>query len=104
MKTSHLLPLTLVLLLAAGTASATLPVPSDAAKANTLDNARQMAEAAAKAAHACKVANFQLCKVQDKVAADYMARSKKAGTAVKPAVATPACADPGPFVAAAPAK
>ncbi len=97
MKTSHLLPLTLVLLLAAGTASAKLPVPSDEAKAKA-------AEAAAKAAHAGKVANFQLCKVQDKVAADYMARSKKAGTAVKPAVATPACADPGPFVAAAPAK
>lgn len=97
MKISSSLPLTLALLLGAGTALAKLPPPSDEAKAKA-------AEAAAKAAHGGKVANYQLCKVQDKVAADYMARAKKAGTAVKPAVATPACADPGPFVAAAPAK
>jgi hypothetical protein len=97
MKIALSLPLTLALVLGAGTALAKLPPPSDEAKAKA-------AEAAAKAAHAGKVANYQLCKVQDKVAADYMARAKKEGTAVKPAVATPACADPGPFIAAAPAK
>lgn len=82
-----------------------LPPPSDEAKAKA-------AEAGAKAAHAGKVGAFQLCKSQDKVAADYMARAKKNGVATKPSVSTPPCADPGAFTpapmaaapAAAPAK
>jgi hypothetical protein len=87
------------LALACGTASAKLPAPSDEAKAKA-------AEAAAKAAHAGKVGNYQLCKSMDRVAADYFARAKKTGAATKPALATPACADPGPMAAAAaaPAK
>ena len=34
----------------------------------------------------------------DRVAANYHAAAKKAGQAVPPPVATPACTDPGPFV------
>lgn len=56
-----------------------------------------------KAAWSAKVANYQLCQVQDKVAAQYL-KSKEG--AKKPTVETPPCADPGPYVpttAAAPA-
>jgi hypothetical protein len=74
----------------AATASAKLPPPSDEAKAKA-------AEAAAKTAHGNKVADYQLCKSMDKVAATYLADAKKAGKDVKP-TATPACTDPGAFV------
>ncbi len=77
-------------------ALAKLPAPTDAAKATA-------AEAGAKAAHGNKVADFQLCRSMDKVAAHYFGDAKKAGKEGKPATATPACADPGPFVAVAPA-
>lgn len=70
-------------------ALAKLPPPSDEAKAKA-------AEAAAKAAHAGKVEAYQLCKAQDRVAAYYRKTHKDAPKAA----ATPACADPGPFVAA----
>lgn len=82
-------------------AAAKLPAPSDEAKAKA-------AEAAAKTAHTGKVEAYLLCKSMDKVAAGYYADAKKAGKKVNPPTATPACADPGPFVytpapAAAPA-
>jgi hypothetical protein len=101
---THSTLLTLVLAAAAAVVStaawAKLPPPSDEAKAKA-------AEAAAKTAHGDKVGGFQLCKSQDKVAAHYVAWAKTAGKETKPATATPACADPGPFVyplpAAAPA-
>jgi hypothetical protein len=97
MKTSlrHLLPATAALLLA-GSAWAKLPPPSDEAKAKA-------AEAAAKAAHGNKVANYQLCVSMEKVAAGYYASVKQAGKEVKPATATPACENPGPFVYVPPA-
>jgi hypothetical protein len=76
-------------LLAAGAAVAKLPPPSDEAKAKA-------AEAAAKTAHGNKVADFQLCKSMDRVAAVYLGEAKKAGKDVKP-TATAACADPGAF-------
>jgi hypothetical protein len=79
-----------------GLAAAKLPPPSDEAKAKA-------AEAAAKTAHGNQVANFQLCKSMDRVAATYMADAKKAGKEVKPATATAPCADPGPFVYPPPA-
>ena len=79
----------------AAPALAKLPAPGDEAKAKA-------AEAAEKAAHAGKVAGFQLCKSMDKVAAEYFAAAKKAGKETKPPVATPPCADPGPFAGAAP--
>lgn len=77
-------------LLAASTSAvlAKLPPPSDEAKAKA-------AEAAAKTAWTDKVSAFQLCKAMDSAAAHY----RKDNKAAKPAVATPPCADPGPFVA-----
>ena len=85
------------LLLCAAATQAKLPAPSDEAKTKA-------AEAAAKTAWSNKVADYQLCKSMDRVAAKYDADAKKAGKATKPPTATPACADPGPFVAAAPAS
>ncbi len=86
------------LLLAAVTlAQAKLPAPSDEAKAKA-------AEAAAKTAWTDKVSGYQLCKAQDKVAADYQAQAKKAGHAASAPVATPPCADPGPFAYVAPGE
>ena len=75
---------------------AKLPAPSDEAKAKA-------AEAAAKTAHGNKVADFQLCKSREKIAAHYYKTAKATGKQTTPPVATPPCADPGPFVAAAPA-
>ena len=76
---------------AAVPAWAKLPPPSDEAKAKA-------AEAAAKAAHGGKADGYKLCKTMDRVAASYYAGAKKSGQATKPPVATPPCADPGPFV------
>jgi hypothetical protein len=78
----------LAALFAAG-AWAKLPPPSEEAKAKA-------AEAAAKTAHGNKVADFQLCKSMDKVAAKYVADAKKAGKDLTP-TATPPCTDPGQF-------
>ena len=75
----------------ASAAVAKLPAPSDEAKAKA-------AEAAAKTGWGNQVANFQLCKSMDQVAANYQKDAKKAGKELKPPVATPPCADPGPFV------
>lgn len=74
-----------------GAALAKLPAPSDEAKAKA-------AEAAAKAAWNGKVDAFHLCKVQDKLAAAYLAQTKREGKKIEAPVATPPCADPGPFV------
>ena len=87
-----------LLTLAFGAALAKLPAPvlSDEAKAKA-------AEATAKTAHGNKVADFQLCKSMERVAARYQAEAKKAGKEVKPPTETPPCADPGPFVYPPPA-
>ena len=77
------------LLLSAG-AQAKLPPLNDEAKAKA-------AETAAKTAWTNKLADFQLCKVMDRVAAAYRANAKTAGKEAPPAVETPACTDPGPF-------
>ena len=53
------------------------------------------AEAAAKTAHGNKVADYQLCKSREKVAACYYKTTGKGKPA--PKEATPACADPGPY-------
>jgi hypothetical protein len=90
---------TLALLsLAAMAAGAKMPAPvlSDEAKAKA-------AEAAAKTAWANKLADFQLCRSMDRVAARYQAEAKQAGKDAKPATATPPCADPGAFVYPPPA-
>jgi len=96
LKTAALALCCAVAALAAAPALAKLPPPSDEAKAKA-------APAAAKTAHDGKVANYQLCKSMDKLAAGYFAQAKKEGKAVKPAEKTDACADPGAFVYTPPA-
>jgi hypothetical protein len=91
MKRSVLL---LSLVFTSGLALAKLPPLSDEAKAKA-------AEAAAKAAYGGKVANFQLCKAQDRVAAVYLVGAKKSMKDVQ-TTPTPPCTDPGPFVFVAP--
>ena len=83
--------------LVATAALAKLPAPSDEAKAKA-------AETAAKAAHAGKTDGYKLCLAMSRVAAGYQARSKLAGKPASAPADTPACADPGPFVAAATAS
>jgi hypothetical protein len=80
-------------------AVAKLPPLSEEAKAKA-------AEAAAKTAHGNKVADFQLCKSREKVAAHYYKTNGKGKAAP---TATPACVDPGAYkpaemTAAAPAS
>jgi hypothetical protein len=69
-------------------AAAKLPPLSDEAKAKA-------DEAKAKADHSTKVAAYQTCKAQDRVAAHYFKTAKKDP---KGAPTLPPCADPGPFV------
>ena len=85
-----------LLALVAGSALAKMPVPmlSDEAKAKA-------AEAAAKTAYGNKLADYQLCKSMDRVAAVYAGDAKKAGKEIKP-TPTPPCTDPGPFAYKAP--
>lgn len=71
-------------------AMAKLPALSDEAKAKA-------AEAAAKTAHGNKVADFQLCKSREKVAAHYYKTAKSTGAKTNAPVATPACTDPGAY-------
>ena len=93
MKTVALIAVAAV---AATSVYAKLPPPSDEAKAKA-------AETAAKTAHGTAVANYQLCKSMDSVAAKYQAAAKQAGKAASAPVATPPCTDPGPFVYTPPA-
>ncbi|MCM2252902.1 MAG: hypothetical protein NDJ19_11135 [Ramlibacter sp.] len=81
---------------------AKLPPPDEAAKAKA-------AETTAKAAWQAKVDGYQLCKVQDKIAAQYMkTAARKPAAAAAPAPATPpaaaASASAAPATAAAPAQ
>jgi hypothetical protein len=83
-------------------AFAKLPPPDDAAKAKA-------AETAAKAAWQAKVNGYQLCKAQDKVAAQYMksaAKKPAAPAAGAPVATATAAAAPAPAAptAAAPAQ
>lgn len=73
-------------------AFAKLPAPNPTPEAKA-----KAAETAAKTAWAGKVDSFKLCQAQDQVAARYRASAAAAGKTVPPAVATPACADPGAF-------
>ena len=82
--------LTSLLLCASTLALAKLPPLSDEARAKA-------AETAAKTAWNGKVAAYQLCEVQDKIAASYLASAKAAGKDVSSAAPGPACADPGAF-------
>ncbi|HEY8048106.1 MAG TPA: hypothetical protein VIE63_02965 [Ramlibacter sp.] len=79
--------------------SAKLPAPDAAAKAKA-------AEAAAKAGWQAKVDAYELCKVQDKIAAKYGRHAgkqdAKAAPAAKPAAPAPSGSTPTPAVASAP--
>ena len=95
MKIFSLSAVCAVSVLCASAAFAKLPAPDDAAKAKA-------AEAAATAAWTGKVDNYLLCNAQDRAAANFFANAKAEGREVKPAIATPPCADPGPFAYVAP--
>jgi len=83
-----------VLVAAGGLAYAKLPPPDDETKAKA-------AETTAKAAWQAKVDGYQLCKAQDKTAAQYMKTSgKTAANGAKPAPAAPAPAAQPPVAAA----
>ncbi len=69
-------------------ALAKLPAPTPEAKAKA-------DEAKAKTAHGDKVNAYKLCLAMDRTAAQYF---KSSGKDPGSATATPACADPGPFV------
>jgi len=73
-------------------AGAKLPAPSDDAKAKT-------AAAAVRTAWSDNVAAYQLCRAMDRSAARYRDGMKAASKEAPAAVETPACVDPGPFVA-----
>jgi hypothetical protein len=79
-------------LMVMGGAAAKLPALSDEAKAKA-------AETKNKADWSNKVASYQLCQSQDKVAAGYLKSKGKA----KPATEVPPCVNPGAYVALPPA-
>lgn len=83
--------LTALIIALSGAAYAKLPPPSEEAKAKA-------EEAKAKAAHGDKVGAYKLCLAMNQVAERYAKEQKAKGHTVKP-VETPACQDPGPFVA-----
>lgn len=90
---------TALMIAVSGVTHAKLPPPSEEAKAKA-------EEAKAKAAHGDKVGAYKLCLAMNNVAERYAKEQKAKGNTVKPAE-TPACQDPGPFVAPgdmAPAK
>lgn len=80
--------------LLAAPAFAALPAPSPEAKAKA-------AEAAAKSAWADKVGAYQLCAVEDRIADTYRKNAIAAGKDVPPEAQMAACANPGPYAAAA---
>lgn len=90
----HRLAIALLASVLAGSALAKLPPLSDDAKAKA-------AAAAAKAAWTDKVGLYEVCRSMDRAAEVYRMNAKAASKDVAPPVAVPACADPGPFVAAA---
>ncbi len=81
----------------AGPAIAKLPPPTDQAKAKA-------AETVAKTAWTDKVGGYQLCQAMNRTADRYREAEKAAGKEAPAAVETPACTDPGAFVAPVPAE
>jgi len=75
----------------AGSCFATLPPATDEAKAKA-------AEVTAKSAWTDKVGAYQLCVATDVVANQYRKALKADGKDAPTPVATPACANPGPYV------
>ncbi|MEO5606025.1 MAG: hypothetical protein ABIR13_00365 [Polaromonas sp.] len=83
--------LTTLLASACTLALAKLPPLSPEAKAKA-------EETAAKSAWSGKVDVYQLCQSQDRVVAAYFKTAQAAGKPTQPALATPPCTNPGPFV------
>jgi hypothetical protein len=81
-----------VVVAACGSVLAKLPPLSDDAKAKA-------SEAAAKAAWADKVGLYKLCLSMDRVADGYRKGAKAAGKDAPAPTASPACSDPGAYVA-----
>jgi hypothetical protein len=75
----------------AGSSLATLPPPTEQAKA-------QAALTAARTAWTDKVAQYKLCLAIDRTAARYRDSLAAAAKQAPPAIPTPACVDPGPYV------
>ena len=88
----HTFTTLLVLSTLAAPVLAKLPAPSPEAKAKA-------AETAAKTAWGDKIGAYKLCLAGDRTAAAYRSHAKAAGKETTAAVETPACADPGPYVA-----
>ena len=80
----------LIVISLAGPALATLPPPTEEAKA-------QAAAAKAKNDWGEKVAAYKLCREQDRVAERYRATLDDAAKAASPRGVTPTCVDPGPY-------
>lgn len=81
----------LVAALSTGLVFAKLPPLSDEAKAKA-------AETAARTAWTDKVGQYKTCLAIDRTVENYKKTALAAGKEVRPSVATPPCADPGPFV------
>ncbi|MDP2264609.1 MAG: hypothetical protein Q8K24_15775 [Hydrogenophaga sp.] len=79
-----------LLLSVAAHAKLPTPVLTEEAKAKA-------AEAAARTAWAAKQDAYKLCVAQDRAAAAHQQTARAKGLEMKPAVATPSCADPGTF-------
>ncbi len=95
MSTVSRLTIVLACAFSAQLSVAKLPPPTEEAKAKA-------AEAAPKTAWSNKVASYQLCQTQDRVAASYRAKRLLNAKETATPIATEACTDPGPYVAAAP--
>ncbi|MDQ2780676.1 MAG: hypothetical protein M3Y32_14080 [Pseudomonadota bacterium] len=96
MKPIPLLTVSLLALASCVSAFAKLPPMVDEAKAKA-------AEGAAKTAWTGKVGAYELCQVQNRIAATYRASAAaSAGAAASAAASTPPCTDPGSFVYAEP--
>jgi hypothetical protein len=84
----------LIAILLCPPAFAKLPPPSE-------EETAKAAETTAKAAWSNKLAQYQLCLAMDRTAAAYRKSTRAAGNAVPVPVATPPCADPGPYTGSA---
>ena len=84
----------IVIALLSAPAFAKLPPLGDDAKA-------KVAETVAKAAWTDKDGGYKLCLVTNRVVETHRTRTKAAGKEAPAAIETPACADPGAYVAAA---
>ena len=71
-------------------ALATLPPPTDEAKASA-------AVVAAKSAWADKIGLYKLCMAMDRTAESYRSDLKASGSSIPAPVPTPSCVDPGPY-------